>query len=193
MWALYFVGIVIMLRKRTFDGIAFFSIGLLGFIFLTRSPFEQYYLMPLPFISIIAALNAHKIFERKQSLLTFFLIASAAGSIFVLCDAWKSNKVQLQKIDYVLSITGQDDLVYDGDANFNVFRRDISYFWFSVKPKTGVLTSYQLMRNYNYDVYGLIDELKPRVVSNSFIKTKNKVIYDNYIKSEAYGDLYLRK
>lgn len=193
MWTVYFIGIFIMLRKRTFDVIAFFSIGLLGFIFLTKSPFAQYYIISLPFISIIAALNTHKIFERRQSLLAFFLIASAAGSIFVLCDAWKSNKAQLQKINYVLSITGQNDLVYDGDANFNIFRRDISYFWFSVKPKTGVLTSYQLMRDYNYNVYGLIDELKPKVVSNSFIKTKNKVIYNNYVKSEAYGDLYLRK
>lgn len=194
-WILYFFGILIMIRKKTFDMLAFISLGLLAFIFLTKSPFPQYYLMSLPFVVMIASLFADKIFEKKKFIMIFIMIISIIYPSYALFENINkdNNKEQLQKIDYVLSITNPSDYIYDGDANFNIFRKDIDYFWFSVKPKTGNLTAYRLMKNYDYDVYKLIDELKPKVVSDSFIKTKNKEIADFYLRSEAFKDLYIRK
>lgn len=182
-----------MLKNRTFNLVAFLSIGLLGLIFLTRAPFAQYYLMSLPFIAIIAAFNAHKLFNWNKNLTLFFLVVSAVVSAGVLFYTSESNKAQLQKINYVLSITDPEDRIYDGDANFNIFRKDISYFWFSVKPKTGVLNAYRLVRPYEYDTYKLIDELKPKIVSNSFIKKGNAAIVNHYIQSEFYKDIFIRK
>lgn len=192
-WLLFIIGIAVMIRKKSFDIVAFFSLGLLGCVFLTKSPFPQYYLTALPLISIIAAVQANNLLAKKQLMMTILLGLSAAGSVFAIWHAWDNNSRQLEKIEYVLSITSPSDYIYDGDANFNIFRKDISYFWFSVKPKTGVLLSYQLLRDYNYDVCKLIDELKPKVISTSFLKKNNPAIADNYEKSEMFKDIYIRK
>lgn len=192
-WLLFLIGIVIMIKKKSFNMMAFFSVGLLGFVFLAKTPFPQYYLMALPLISIIAAVQADNFLAKKRLIMAILLILSAAGSIFTVWYAWDDNSKQLKKIEYVLSVTSPNDYVYDGDANFNIFRKDINYFWFSVKPKTGVLVAYRLLRNYDYDVYKLIDKLKPIVISNSFIKKKNPAVMDNYEKSKIFNDLYIRK
>lgn len=192
LWVLFFSGIFIMLQKRTFDVMAFFALGLLGSIFLTKSPFPQYYMMSLPFMAIVAAVFFAKLRERQEKLaLTLMVLTTiwAAGSIWYM---WKNNETQLAKVAYVLSVTDPDDFVYDGDAQFNVFRKDIDYFWYSLKPKTGNLTAYRSMREYEYDTYQLIDEKKPKVVSNSFIKTKDPAIADHYIKSKVFSDLFIR-
>jgi hypothetical protein len=193
LWALYFAAVGFMFRRRSFDAIAFLSIGLLGFVFVVKSPFQQYYLMALPFVSIVAARFAHGIFEARKSLAPLLLLASTVGSLAAVAYDWKGNGDQLRKVEYVLSVTDANDYVYDGDANFNLFRKDLDYFWFSVKPKTGVLTSYRLMREYDYDVYRLIDELRPKVISDSFVKVKNPVISEHYVRSEAFDGIYIRR
>lgn len=192
LWGLYIAGIVLVFKKRQFDMAAFFSLGLLGFIFTTKSPFMQYYLTSMPFIAMVAAVCAHKFFLWKKPLLLVLLGTSMLYSAYVLWDVSKSNQGQLDKINFVLSVTTPEDYVYDGDILFNVFRQDISYFWFSVKPKTSVLISYQSLRDYDYDVYQLIEEKKPKVISNYFLKTKNKIIQENYVQSEKYKDIYIR-
>lgn len=192
LWGLFVSGIVIMIRKRTFDDIAFFAIGLLGFIFTTKSPFPQYYLMSIPFVAIVSAVFFEKFRERKAGVALLLVTLSIAWSFGAALYMWRSNEAQLAKVSYVLSVTSEEDLVYDGDAQFNVFRKDIDYFWYSLKPKTGNLTAYRLVRDYEYDPYRLFDEKKPKVVSSSFIKTKNPAVTDHYTKSDVFGDLYIR-
>ncbi|MFA5993931.1 MAG: hypothetical protein WC823_03160, partial [Parcubacteria group bacterium] len=193
LWILFVAGIIGMIRRKVFNSIAFLALGMLSFIFVTKSPFPQYYLTSMPFIVMIAAAQAHRLFEWKKKVMIFLMVTSIFGSLGVLYSVSESNKSQLQKIEYVLSMTDSDDRIYDGDANFNIFRKDIDYFWFSTKPKTGVLVSYRLMREYDYDVYGRINEFRPKVVSDSFIKTKNPAVADKYEKSSDYSDLYIRK
>ena len=50
------------------------------------------------------------------------------------------NKYQLEKIDYVLSITDTNDLVYDGDIQFNLFRKDLDFLVFN-KRKDGWISN----------------------------------------------------
>lgn len=192
LWGLFVSGVVIMWRKRSFDTMAFFGLGLLAFIFTTKSPFPQYYMMSLPFVAIVAAATFRNLLEDKGRLAPVLMVVStlwAAGAVWYM---WKSNETQLAKVEYVLSITGPDDLVYDGDAQFNVFRKDMDYFWYSLKAKTGNLTAYRSMRGYEYDAYRLIAEKKPRVVSSSFIKEKDPSIAAHYTKSPVFGELYIR-
>lgn len=193
LWVLYFLGLIVMCRKKEFNLVAFLSIGLLGSIFLTKAPFPQYYLISLPFIAIVAGSTAYKLLSWRRSLIAIFLLASGIVSVAVLFYVSESNAVQLKKIAYILSITDSNDQIYDGDANFNVFRKDIDYFWFSVKPKTGVLIAYQMMRPYDYNIYRSIDKFRPKVVSSSFIKKNNPVIVENYVQSEKYKDFFIRK
>ena len=120
------------------------------------------------------------------------MVVSVLWSIGIAAYLWQGNERQLDRVRYVLSVTGPDDLVYDGDAQFNIFRRDMDYFWFSVKPKTGNLTAYRLMREYPYDPYQLISEKQPKVVSDSFIRTKESIIAEHYTRSSVFKDRYIR-
>ena len=92
----------------------------------------------------------------------------------------------------MLAETGPEDRVYDGDAQFNVFRKDIDYFWFSVKPKTGNLTAYRLMREYPYDPYQSISKKQPKVISDSFIRMKEPAVAEHYTRSPLFKDIYIR-
>lgn len=182
-------------RKTMLRGLVFFfSIGLLLTIFLTKSPFPQYYLTSFPFIAMIVAWKAQTLLSPRKKLFVSVIILSSAWSIYILFSDWKDNTFQLKQIEFVLSNTDADDFVYDGDAQFNLFRKDIDYFWYSVKPDTGVLASYKLFRDYDYDINRLLREKKPKIISGSFVnEKKNTFIQENYIPVKEYKNIFIRK
>lgn len=193
-WLAYLGGIVLLFRKKGTNLFVFLSLGLLGTVFLTKTPFAQYYLMALPFVAIVAAQAMLALSAKCLRCSIALLVLSAIYPAYLVFDeVGNGNGEQLRKIEYVMEITGPDDLVYDGDANFNIFRKDMDYFWFSVRPKKGVLAAYQSLRPYEYDAYDLIAERKPKVVSDSFIKPKKSAIADFYVQSDRYPDLFIRK
>ncbi|NTW45572.1 MAG: hypothetical protein HGB18_00770 [Candidatus Moranbacteria bacterium] len=193
LWILFLFGSVHAVRNRKPDIALFFAAGLLATVFVTRTPFPQYYLAAMPWIAMVAAAALVRSRRLNRRFVAVMLLASLPVAGYFFFDLWEDNRGQLDKVSYVLSVTGPDDLVYDGDAQFNLFRRDVDYFWFSVKPKTGILSSYRLVRPYDYDIYGLIDEKRPKVVSSSFVKVKNPSIAEHYSKSSVFPDLYVRK
>lgn len=191
-WLLFLAGLLIMIRRRTGDVIALFAVGLLGSVVLVKSPFPQYFLMSLPFVAMVAAgalIAMTRRWPRSAVALMAISVAWSVGSVWYM---WKSNDQQLAKIEYVLAETGPEDRVYDGDAQFNIFRKDIDYFWFSVKPKTGNLTAYRLMREYSYDPYQSISEKQPKVISDSFIRMKEPAVAEHYTRSPLFKDIYIR-
>lgn len=193
-WIAYLGGIVLLFRKKETNIFVFLSLGLLGTVFLAKTPFAQYYLMALPFVAIVAAQAMLALSTKCLRCAVAFLLLSAIYPVYLVFDEVEDGNVgQLRKIEYVMEITGPDDLVYDGDANFNIFRKDMDYFWFSVRPKKGVLAAYQSLRPYEYDAYDRIAERKPKVVSDSFIKPKKSAIADFYEQSDRYPDLFIRK
>lgn len=191
-WGVFIAALIEMIRRRTGGIAVLFAVGLLGSVVLVKSPFPQYYLMSLPFVAIVGAPLLARLALRWPRSIALLMVVSVLWSIGVAAYLWQGNERQLAKVAYVLSVTGPDDLVYDGDAQFNIFRRDMDYFWFSVKPKTGNLTAYRLMREYPYDPYQLISEKQPKVVSDSFIRTKESVIAEHYTRSSVFKDLYIR-
>tara|TARA_Y100001958_G_C20755854_1_gene238132 strand:- start:23 stop:520 length:498 start_codon:yes stop_codon:yes gene_type:complete len=103
------------------------------------------------------------------------------------------NKFQLKKIEYVLSLTDTNDLVYDGDIQFNLFRRDLDFFWYSIREKTGGLATFQKLKPYKYDIYELIEQKKPKVISNYKLDINNPLILSKYKIDHLYDDLLIRK
>lgn len=193
-WIAYLGGIVLLFRKKEANLFAFLSLGLLGTVFLAKTPFAQYYLMALPFVAIVAAQAVLEFSKRwKRVAIVALALSAIYPAYLIIAEVDDGNFDQLEKIEYVMSVTGPDDLVYDGGANFNVFRKDMDYFWFSVRPKKGVMAAYQSLRPYEYDAYDLITERKPKVVSDSFIKPKKSAIADFYEQSDRYPDLFIRK
>ena len=108
--------------------------------------------------------------------------------------ARNTNEGQLKKIAYVISITNKDDFVYDGHILFNVFRKDVDFFWYSIDHRLGTLETFQTMTDYQYNIYEIIDRLKPKVISNYYIDNmEDPRIKNHYKQSKLYKDLFIRK
>lgn len=173
---------------------AFLALVLLTFSLLYRTQYAHYYLPVLPLLAILAACGwlhlakQHPFFVRL-ALAGFFFGASA---IYLIHASKENNAPQLEKIAYVYHLTGSQDYVYDGNIMFNVFRKDLDFFWFSV-GRFHSLDKYKSLRDYDYDIYSLIDRFKPKVISDYSIEDmQNPVIRNHYTVSARYPDIYLR-
>ena len=194
LWGVFAIGVGKGLWKRVFNPFVYFALGLLLFIFTTKSPFPQYYLPSLPFVALVAAQVLKSLFssERWKYGAYALVVVSLCGTGYAMAREWEDNTSQLKRVQYVLDHTTPNDLVYDGDAEFNIFRHDLDYFWFSVKPETGVLSSYRILRPYEYEPYRLIREKKPKIISNSFLYMKHPDIAEWYTKAKDVKDIYVR-
>ncbi|MBV8884886.1 MAG: glycosyltransferase family 39 protein [Chroococcidiopsidaceae cyanobacterium CP_BM_RX_35] len=198
-WVFYCWSLKALIKNLKQKQFAFLSVSLLVSIIFTRTPHKQYFIMIIPLIAIISGAIFYSIFSKnkyrifiKITIILYILISVLLFSFFSFCET-RNSYHQLQKIGYVLSITNPKDFVYDGDINFNVFRKDISFFWFSVNPKMGALITYKTFNSYRYDIYNLINTFKPKVISSNYIDNmKDKRIFNHYIKSQLYKDLFIR-
>jgi 4-amino-4-deoxy-L-arabinose transferase-like glycosyltransferase len=194
LWAFYLTGLLLFMKTPNQRRFAFFSLGLLVPSFFIRAPFPQTFMMAVPLIAAISAYAMHSIFQKNKNVLALLVVLSISYSAhYLVTKTSNANGGQLRKIDYVLSTADTEDFVYDGDIQFNVFREDIDFFWFSVKPGTDALATYQTMTRYDYNIYELIDKFKPKVISNYYIKNMNdERIAKHYVQSDLYEDLYIR-
>jgi 4-amino-4-deoxy-L-arabinose transferase-like glycosyltransferase len=199
LWLFFTLGIIFLKTTvQKFFGAT--AILLMLSIFLVPAPSRQYYMMALPFVAVVAAVGFKEVLRDPRVFVvaaTAVVIIPVLGIVYDMANALSGNmynKEQLEQVDYVLSITNVDDYVYDGDIEFNVYRRDLDFFWFSVSSKVGQLSTYKKWRGYDYDIYRLINEKKPKVIS---LYTINKDpldprIANMYTRSKPFPDLYIR-
>ncbi len=171
---------------------------------LARSPHLQYWLPFLPLLAILAAVA----FVRMRGLRSrpalvllagFVLLPGVIGSV-ALDPTWsflhknppRKMADQLREINYVLAVTGREDRVYDGSARFNVFRKDVDYFWFSIAADEA-LTTYRSLRPVKFDLYEIIARTRPKVISTHLISREDARIKDHYRVSESFGNLLIRR
>ena len=173
--------------------IGWLSLGLIGSTCLVRAPYEQYFMIIVPVMAVIAANAITAMFEKNRfGVLLVLAFGLGLPEYLLINQLRENNTTQIQTIEYVLSVTEPGDIVYDGNAGFNVFRSDIDFFWFSVKPERALAT-YRTMTEYEYDIYALIRKHKPKVISTHCIENmQHKGIADYYEQSSQYNDLYIR-
>ena len=195
-WAGYLGGLVFLAKTRAAGPLAWLSVWLLSTVFVAGAPFRQYYLLAMPFVCIVAASGLARLSERDgwggwrgPALL-------ALGAVYPTLVLGRGivtgNAEQQRKIQYVLEVTEPGDFVYDGRIQFNLFRKDIDYFWFSLRPNAGALAAYRMLRGYDYDPYERIRALEPMVVSGFLLDTGDPAVASSYVRSSRYPDLYLR-
>lgn len=193
-WLFFVLGLFCFNKTPTHKQFGFITFSLLVFIFLARKEYEQYFMPVIPLIVIVSSYAVSQIFKNSKTTMALVLILSILVSSYSL-SKWineHKNTWQLQKINYVLSITNSDDFVYDGNVSFNLFRKDIDFFWYSLGYGDG-LSTYQSIFDYDYDIYKLISKYKPKVISNHFIDNMNDDrITKYYRQSDLYEDLFIR-
>jgi hypothetical protein len=162
-------------------------------VFIVKTPHQQYYMMFLPLMAIISGYGIVNLIKMKNSIICIIIIASGYPMyVFSKGLIVKTNTEQLEKIEYVLLNTTKNDFVYDGKIKFNIFRKDLDYFWYSVRPKSGALDTYRSLYNYDYNIYELINRFKPKIISNYYIDMENVIIKKNYRSTVRYNDIFMR-
>ena len=158
----------------------------------------QYLTLVLPLIAIMAGYALHKVMGLFLKRQVFLLWGMAAIYIFSLIFFYSKemkafqNTRQLMEMEYVLHITKPTDYVYDGKLSFNLCRKDLDFFWF-LQKKMRVLSTVKEKAANSYDIYKLIDQYKPKVISKAQISNMNDPrISEHYQRSVIYPDLYLR-
>jgi len=201
-FGIFFFGSLFFIFDRKIRMYFFISLYLVLTTALLSSPFRQSYLLAVPFMSITAALVCSKILESSLFLntdiaillvliLTFYYPLKNINNYRGL-DGDCSNQMKL--VTYVLDHTEPTDFVYDGQKRFNLFRKDIDYFWFSIEPEKGGLTAYKKLKYYHYNIYEKITSLKPKIISDSFINNlHDSSIADFYKKIDMFPGIYIRQ
>ena len=191
----YVWGLLKFCKRPNQARIGWLSLGLLASTFMVAGPYKQYFMPALPLVAIIAANAVWQLFATRVKWLVVVLMLSTLPPAFFLIDRLKENNAaQIEKINYVLSITGPQDFVYDGNANFNVFRKDVDFFWFSLRPRVGGLAAYKTIAQYEYNIYKSIEKNRPKLISNYQIEDmQHEAIAGYYVQSDKFENLFIRK
>ncbi|SMD37749.1 Dolichyl-phosphate-mannose-protein mannosyltransferase [Reichenbachiella faecimaris] len=191
-WIFGAVGIGFCL-KRGLSDISLLGVFLFLTVFAVKAPYRQYFMPFVPILCITAAYAMIEVLRRKHLLIVVSLSAIVPMLYLIRTVIVYPNQPQLEKIEWVLNQTDPSDYVYDGDIYFNLYRKDIDYFWFSTEPGRGGLGTYQSLRPYTYNIYDAIRKYQPKVISDTFVENlENDVIRNNYIQTTQYPELYIR-
>jgi hypothetical protein len=195
MWVFYLAGLLGCFQKGEHRFIAVLSLGLFILAFTSKLLNPQYFMMALPFMAMVAASALSLLVEASPragvtvALSLFLLPAYVVGS-----DAHsRAQRSQLKRIGYVLANTTPQDYVYDGNGTFNLFRKDLDYFWLSAEPERYFIRAYRTFAPYDFDVLQLIDRYKPRIISSHGIRNMDDPrIREHYEPIPKFNDLFLR-
>lgn len=193
-WVLFAVGLWLAVGRKILllvlgGGLA---VAMLASVAMYNVHYPQYFLHFFPLMASLAAFGLHGV-ARRREVLAAVLVLACLGSMgkYAYDLAARGNAEQLAKVAYVLNGTEKTDAVYDGNAQFNLFRPDVDYFWFSVRPGCSGLAAYQDVLGYDYDIAERILRLRPRVVS-TYLLGAGAAGLDGYRPSVVYPDLLWR-
>ena len=191
-WVFYAMGLIFS-RGYIYREFCILSLILLLSVFTVKTPHQQYYMMFFPLMAIISGYGVVHLIKSNKAIMYIVIIASALPMfVFSRNLIANNNTDQIDKINYVLLNTTKDDYVYDGNIKFNIFRKDVDYFWFSVRPNGGALETYKTLSYYDYNIYESINKYKPKIISNYYIDINNELISKNYQPSHRYNDIFIR-
>ncbi len=197
-FSFFLIGVFTSMNNINQRRFAIFSIGLIASILILGNPSRQFFLIAIPPVGIISSYALYSVFRGNLSKF-IILICAIYAPLSLIHDHGlfrRTNKHQLEQlavIDYVLSITNENDKVYDEYVLFNLFRDDIDYFWYCV-GKNQCLDAYKKIRVYDYDVYNAIALNKPKVISTIGIDNLDDPrIKDFYKVSDKYSYLLIRE
>lgn len=156
--------------------------------------FPQYFLLVLSFAVVVSAHGFVLATGSRPLAGILALVISALVSVSVyIRQIDEGNREQLRRVEYVRRATPEEGYVHDGDNQFNLFRKDLDYFWYSISPGM-CLDRYRKMRPYDYDIYALIELYHPFVISETGIDSMNDPRIEGYYeKPDSLDGLYIRK
>lgn len=180
--------------------IAIAALWLLLTVFIVSVPYDHYYLPAMVFFVIIISYGfvivARRFFSKWITIFLLTIVISGSFNFYTLVPKYAENRDrehQLSRINYVLSNTNDNDYVYDGSIVFNLYRKDLDFFWLRGHTEIPAHETYELLKPYNYDIYRAIYVNNPKIISHQHIDlNKYPWILERYRKSPEFNDLYLK-
>lgn len=172
----------------------FLALAALALVFTAHRPWPQYYMMAMPLVAVVAAASIrHALPTRPLFSLALVFLGCALPVYRWTLLTLRTNEGQVEQIAYVLAATDEDDYVHDGRPDFNLFRRDIDWFWFSLGPEQ-CLARYRHRREYSYDPVARIAELRPKIITSWGIDDfDDPRIANHYVPVKEHKGLYVRR
>jgi len=170
------IGSILLSRKASnaLRATAFIGIVLLFSILLVKAPFRQHFMFAIPLLCVATGYLLERVTVRfrlrKIHILILVIVLLSQPLLFLVprSTSSKARDRQLARVQYVLDNSAASDLVYDGNIQFNLFRPDLHYFWFSVGKNRG-LDTYNLVTGNQYGDYDgcqLVRSKRPRFISD---------------------------
>lgn len=176
--------------------ISFLAVAELFSIKIFSVNYKHFYLFALPLLCIpvshycVDMLDFFKASHANR--IALFCLLFIGASPFLVINSLHSNRMQFEKIRYVLDSTKETDLVYDGANAFNLFRPDVHYFWYQLK--VGLSTYNRLTGNKygDFDMCRLIRHKKPKIISRNLVDYDACGLWSLYDET-PYKYTYIRR
>ena len=167
---------------RGLKWIAFLGTAQWGMLIFAGRPQSQYFMLSIALLAISASCGFATMADRfmnenKKILSVFILILSPLIVNFISIS--RTNQDQKELIEFVLENTEDSDLVYDGDARFNLYRKDLHYFWYSVEDHKG-LGTYNRVTNGFYKFANIVISITS--ICHFFIRPKAFMLFNGVPK-----------
>lgn len=198
----FLLGLLFYMRTSFVRYVGYFAVVLLLYVtIIVPVPWIQYYLLPFPFVAMIAAQATVRLCKDNYAQLfviifVHLLHAHLGGGHRLIRHGFVLPE-SIKRAQYVLDVTSKDDYVYGGTATYNLFRRDIHFFWFDagMKVNSDAFNSfYNKIFNGTYDVYRSIREKKPKTIVTYCLDVTHPAITKKYKKSVQFdGFLMIRE
>ena len=199
-WVLAVAGIlygtVTFRRNEKLGTLSLLGVMLFLPVLFVKTPWKQYYLPALALLSAVGACFLARVLEKARlgALLGVMLMAVIILKPMLFLAQYRENRnrSQIELAAFVAENTRAGDLVYDGKNEFNLFRRDLHYFWYST-GKNRNLSVYNALtgnRYGDYDVCSLISEKRPRVISDYLVDKKDCSVLRRYTRIDGF-DVYM--
>ncbi len=166
--------------------------GLIAFLYpiLLKRSYERYFFPAIPLLAVTAGMGLERLLRKpvwnhRKKIALVFLIVIIPSTFMVKNILTNYNRNQLNRIRFALENTEKTDTVYDGIPYFNLFRKDLHYFWFSADPN-GTIAHYNAVtkgRYAGYDIVSLICEKRPKLITNYKIDMNDTRLTGLYSKA----------
>ncbi len=149
---------------------AWFGLGIVALVVALNRVVDRYLVAAVPFLAVAVGLWLAGEIERRRlrgpRLAAVLLAVCLVPGIAMGRSVFRSNRSQLDKIQFVLDRSAPDDRMYDEFRDFNLFRPDMHYFWFMTGPAVRLSNRFTGGRHAGYDVCRLLADVRPKFASD---------------------------
>jgi len=166
---------------------------LIAMVGMTGVYWKQYFMLGLPLVAITAAQGLVALLGDRRRLLPAALVVICLMP--TLSYSWflatRDRGEQMARLAYVHAVTDPDDYVYDGQMQFNLFRKDLDFFYYGAFKTVDAVEVMERLRGYERDWYAAIERYRPKIISDHRMDVDDPRIAKHYEPVPGHDGMYV--